>query len=68
MAIITTDPKVLGGMAVFNGTRVPVSSLFDYLIAGENIKEFLNDFPTVSFNQVKHVLHYAEVYLEKDAA
>jgi uncharacterized protein (DUF433 family) len=68
MAIIITDPKILGGTPVFQGTRVPVSNLFDYLLAGDNIEEFLEDFPTVSFNQVKHALQYAELYLEKNAA
>jgi len=68
MAIIITDPKILGGTPVFQGTRVPVSNLFDYLLAGDNIEEFLEDFPTVSFNQVKHALQHAELYLEKNAA
>jgi len=56
MAVIITDPKILGGIPVFEGTRVPVSNLFDYLLAGDNIKTFLDDFPTVSFNQVKETL------------
>ena len=68
MAIIITDPQILGGTPIFNGTRVPVSTLFDYLLAGDNIKDFLDDFPTVSFNQVKHALQYAEISLEKNAA
>ena len=54
--------------AFLKGTRVPVSTLFDYLLAGDNIKDFLDDFPTVSFNQVKHALQYAEISLEKNAA
>jgi len=53
---------------VFQGTRVPVSNLFDYLLAGDTIKEFLDDFPTVSFSQVKHALQNAELSLEKNAA
>jgi len=68
MAIIISDPQILGGTPIFKGTRVPVSNLFDYLLAGDNIKDFLNDFPTVSFNQIKHALQNAELFLEKDAA
>ncbi len=68
MAIIITDPQILGGTPIFNGTRVPVSTLFDYLLAGNNIKDFLEDFPTASFNQVKHALQHAELSLEKNAA
>ncbi len=55
MAIIITDPQILGGTPIFNSTRVPASTLFDCLLAGDTIKDFLDDFPTVSFNQVKHV-------------
>ena len=68
MAIIITDPQILGGTPIFNGTRVSVSRLFDYLLAGDNIKDFLENFPTVSFNQVKHALQHAELSLEKNAA
>jgi hypothetical protein len=37
---------------VFVGTRVPAQALLDYLEGGETIDEFLDDFPTVSREQV----------------
>jgi uncharacterized protein (DUF433 family) len=55
----------LGGVVVFSGTRVPVRNLFDYLVAGETVKSFLSDFPTVSFEQVRQTLQNAEVAIEK---
>jgi len=67
MGMLTSDPNVLGGALVFKGTRVPVNGLFDYLVAGESIKDFLDDFPTVSFEQVKHVLQSAEVAVARMA-
>jgi len=51
---------------VFKGTRVPVRNLFDYLLAGENIKDFLEDFPTVSFEQIRYVLQSAEVSIQRE--
>ena len=39
-------------MPVFIGTRVPVKNLFDYLEAGNSIDEFLDDFPSVTQEQV----------------
>ena len=39
-----SDPEILGGTPVFQGTRVPVQTLLDYLEGGER----LDDFPTVS--------------------
>lgn len=58
-ALITSDPDLLGGTPVFAGTRVPVSSLTDYLEAGETIDEFLTDFPTVTREQVIRFLEEA---------
>lgn len=56
MSIVVSDPAILGGALVFKSTRVPVRNLFDYLMAGDSVKDFLEDFPTVSFEQVRHVL------------
>ena len=56
MSIVSSNPNVLGGALVFNGTRVPVRNLFDCLVAGDTIKEFLEDYPTVSFEQAKAFL------------
>jgi uncharacterized protein (DUF433 family) len=37
---ISRSPEVMGGTAVFHGTRVPVQTLPDYLEAGESINDF----------------------------
>lgn len=36
------------GAPVFQGTRVPVQTLFEYLEGGETLEDFLLGFPTVS--------------------
>jgi uncharacterized protein (DUF433 family) len=45
---IVKDPRILGGEPVFRNTRVPFQALLDYLEAGQNLNDFVNDFPTVS--------------------
>ncbi len=50
--IISSSPDVMGGTPVFAGTRVPIQTLVDYLEGGDSIEEFLEDFPTVSREQV----------------
>ncbi|MCW1924300.1 DUF433 domain-containing protein [Luteolibacter arcticus] len=60
MSEIVRDPETMGGIPVFRGTRVPVTTLFDYLKAGDSIAEFLDDFPTVTQEQVVSVLAEAE--------
>ena len=54
--VIKSDPEILGGTPVFEGTRVPVETLFDYIEGEESIDEFLEDFPTVSKSQVLNLL------------
>ncbi len=68
MSSVESKKEILNGLLVFTGTRVPVRNLFDYLVAGNTVKDFLEDFPTVSFEQVRHVLKSAEVSIEKNQA
>jgi uncharacterized protein (DUF433 family) len=56
---IVVDPEILGGMPVFAGTRVPIHTLMDYLKAGDRIDDFVDDFPTVTREQVAAVLDAA---------
>lgn len=58
--IVTCSPDVMGGTPVFAGTRVPVQTLIDYLGGGETIDDFLEDFPTVSREQVISFLEEAK--------
>jgi uncharacterized protein (DUF433 family) len=57
--VIERSDEILGGTPVFAGTRVPVRSLLDYLEAGQNLDEFLADFPTVARDQAVQVLELA---------
>jgi uncharacterized protein (DUF433 family) len=57
---ISVASDVLGGTAVFAGTRVPVQTLLDYLEAGESIDDFLEGFPSVKREQVVSFLELAK--------
>ncbi len=58
--VISCNPEVMGGTAVFAGTRVPVQTLLDYLEAGDSIDEFLAGFPGVAREQVIRFLEEAK--------
>jgi uncharacterized protein (DUF433 family) len=58
--IISRAPDVMGGAAVFHGTRVPLQTLLDYLEAGESIDDFLAGFPSVTRRQVIAFLEEAK--------
>lgn len=60
--LVVIDPEILGGEAVFAGTRVPVKGLFDHLEAGETIEDFLEGFPAVSREQVIAVLEESKLH------
>ena len=46
-SVVRIHPEIMSGTPVFMGTRVPVETLFDYLMKGSNLDEFLDCFPTV---------------------
>ena len=56
---IHSDPEIMSGTPVFRGTRVPVQTLFDYLMEGCSLADFLENFPTVSREQALQVLERA---------
>ena len=65
--IVHSDPEILGGAPVFVGTRVPVTTLLDYLESGDSLDEFLDNFPTVSREQAVAALELAKEMLEAHA-
>ncbi len=58
--IISRSADVMGGAAVFHGTRVPLQTLLDCLGAGESIDDFLEGFPSVTRAQVIAFLEEAK--------
>jgi len=54
--LIQRSEDILGGTAVFAGTRVPIQTLFAYLEEGDTLDEFLDDFPAVSREHAVKVL------------
>jgi uncharacterized protein (DUF433 family) len=61
--LIVCSDEILGGTPVFKDTRVPIKNLIDYLEAGDNLDEFLDDFPSVSRAQAVQMLELAKEIL-----
>lgn len=57
---IESDPEIMSGAPVFTGTRVPVESLFDYLMKGSSLDEFLDCFPTVKRRDALLILDHSK--------
>jgi uncharacterized protein (DUF433 family) len=63
---VSSSSEVLGGTRVFKGTRVPLKILFDYLLGGDTIEDFLENYPTVDKASVQSVLELLGVYLSEN--
>ena len=61
--IINIDAAVMSGTPVFNGTRVPIQSLFWHIEEGISIDDFLDDFPSVSRQQIDALLRINQQFL-----
>ncbi len=59
LAVVHSDPEILGGTLVFVGTRVPFRNLIDYLERNHSLDEFIDAFPTVSREQAVAALEAA---------
>ncbi len=57
---VSIDPEIMSGTPVFVGTRVPIQNLFDYIEGGEDIAEFIDDFPSISMETAVAVLEMAK--------
>jgi uncharacterized protein (DUF433 family) len=67
--LVEVNPKKMSGTPVFRGTRVPIKNLFDCLEDGETLEQFLEQFPTVTREQVSGVLELSkERLLDSEAA
>jgi uncharacterized protein (DUF433 family) len=55
-----SDPDIMGGQPVFQGTRVPYRTFLDYLESGASLDEFLEDFPGVTLEQAEEARRVAE--------
>ncbi|MEP6647828.1 MAG: DUF433 domain-containing protein [Saprospiraceae bacterium] len=63
---VSIDPEIMSGAPVFAGTRVPIQNLFDYIEGGEDLSEFLDDFPSVSKEAALAVLEMAKKSLTSE--
>ena len=67
--VVEVNPNKLSGTPVFRGTRVPIKNLFDCLEDGDSTERFLDQFPTVTREQVNGVLELSkERLLESEVA
>jgi uncharacterized protein (DUF433 family) len=63
---ISRDPKVAGGDAVIKGTRVTLRTVLASLAEGATPEEILEDFPTLTADDVRAVIAFAAASAQED--
>lgn len=61
--LVSRNPEIHSGDAVFAGTRVPVETLVDWLQGGDSIDDFLENYPSVRREQVMAALELLREYM-----
>jgi len=56
---IVRDPQIAGGEAVLKGTRVTLRTVLASLAEGATIQQILEDFPTLSEDDVRAAIAFA---------
>jgi uncharacterized protein (DUF433 family) len=63
---IVKDPKICGGEPVIRGTRVTLRTVLASLAEGATIQEIVEDFPTLTEEDVRSVIAFAAASAEED--
>lgn len=58
VALIATDPEVVGGQAHIRGTRIPVSVVLDCLAAGMSEQKILSEYPSLTVDGIRAAAAY----------
>lgn len=58
--IIETNPRILGGMPVIKGTRIPVERIVALTLQGYELKDFRRDYPylTLTYQNLADLFGY----------
>jgi len=62
---ITINPKICHGQACIKGTRIPVHQIVHMLANGDTIEDLLEEFPSISKEDILACLDYAASLAEE---
>ncbi len=63
---IVRDPKLCGGEPVLKGTRVTLRTVLASLAEGATVQEVLEDFPTLTEDDVRAAIAFAAASAQED--
>ncbi|OGM28028.1 hypothetical protein A3D00_04380 [Candidatus Woesebacteria bacterium RIFCSPHIGHO2_02_FULL_38_9] len=63
---IIADPNICHGKPTFKGTRIMVWQILEMLASGENFKEILENYPSLTEKHIKAALNLASEKIGKE--
>jgi uncharacterized protein (DUF433 family) len=58
-AVIISDDRIMSGMPVVKGTRIPAETIIAYLKAGYTNRDIFEDYPTLPLDGIDAVIAWA---------
>lgn len=65
---VSSDPNVCHGQACIHGTRIPVHQIVGMLANGDTIEGLLEDYPSLTRDDVLAALDYAAALAEEEVS
>jgi len=66
MKKITVNPQILSGKPIFEGTRIPVDLILEFLSQGYNIEEVLKEYPSLTKEDILWALNFAAKKIKEE--
>jgi len=63
---IVTNPKVLQGKPILEGTRISVAFLLELLASGMSVEGILGEYPNLTRDDVLAAINYARQVVENE--
>ena len=64
---ITSNPKIFGGKPIVRGLRISVEMILSLLAQGETVEAILDDYPSLTREDVQACLAYAHAVIANDS-
>lgn len=62
---IVSNPQILGGKPIIDGTRISVELILERLGSGMTTQDILKDYPHLTSNQIETAIAYAKKLIPK---
>ena len=63
---IVSEPKILGGKPIIQGTRISVEIILELFASGADHEDILESYPHLTAEDIQAALRYASRFLENE--